>query len=429
MGQDIFDTATILILTFFAIRGYLNGFVGEVAAIVSLIGGFWAAHTFHPLLSPHLQFIGEPLWRNMASYVIIFIAVIIAVAIIAKILQRILQFALISWADRVAGGILGLAKGIIIFSIIFILLNKFCANADFYKHSRVRPYFNAIINQIRTSLPPDIVKRFERLIAPDGCPWDRVQTPESLSEYIIEESHELVSAIRYGDADDVCEELGDVAFLLVTIACHFEKKGAFTLDDVFRRNAAKMVHRHPHVFGNEKFASLDEQLKAWEKLKKEEHQKEGKATGVFASLPRDLDPLARAYRIHSKAARTGFTWENDEDVERQVEAEWLEFLDAENRDSDAEVKHELGDLLFTIAELGRRHGMKANEALDYANERFLSRFKRMEELAAERKKDLTDMSLDEKNELWEQAKQEEKGAGTEKPAVAPSADAPLTKKD
>ena len=96
----------------------------------------------------------------MASYVIIFIAVIIAVAIIAKILQRILQFALISWADRVAGGILGLAKGIIIFSIIFILLNKFCANADFYKHSRVRPYFTAIINQIRTSLPPDIVKRF-----------------------------------------------------------------------------------------------------------------------------------------------------------------------------------------------------------------------------------------------------------------------------
>ena len=79
---------------------------------------------------------------------------------------------------------------------------------------------------------------------------------------------------------------------------------------------------------------------------------------MFASLPRDLDPLARAYRIHSKAARTGFTWENDEDVERQVEAEWLEFLDAETRKSDAEVKHELGDLLFTIAELGRRHGQR-----------------------------------------------------------------------
>jgi len=269
----------------------------------------------------------------------------------------------------------------------------------------------------------------ERLIAPDGCPWDRVQTPESLSEYIIEESHELVSAIRYGDADDVCEELGDVAFLIVTIACHFEKKGAFTLDDVFKRNAAKMVHRHPHVFGNEKFATLGDQLKAWEKLKKEEHEKEGKATGVFASLPRDLDPLARAYRIHSKAARNGFTWENDEDVERQVESEWLEFLDAESRDSDADVKHELGDLLFSIAELGRRHGMKANEALDYANERFLSRFKRMEELSAAQKKEFADLSLDEKNALWEQAKAEEKAAAAKKPSISSAADAPLTRKE
>ena len=115
-----------------------------------------------------------------------------------------------------------------------------------------------------------------RLTGPGGCPWDSKQTPETLSEYIIEESHELVSAIRYGEPDDVCEELGDVAFLLVTIAHHFEKQGKFTLDDVFKRNAAKMVHRHPHVFGSEKFESLDEQLKAWEALKKEEHQQEGK---------------------------------------------------------------------------------------------------------------------------------------------------------
>ena len=250
----------------------------------------------------------------------------------------------------------------------------------------------------------------ERLIAPDGCPWDRVQTPESLSEYIIEESHELVSAIRYGDADDVCEELGDVAFLLVTIACHFEKKGAFTLDDVFRRNAAKMVHRHPHVFGNEKFASLDDQLKAWEKLKKEEHQKEGKATGVFASLPRDLDPLARAYRIHSKAARVGFTWPEDEDVEQQVEAEWLEWLDASAGDDAEAQKHELGDLIFSITEMGRRKGIKASEALDLATARFLRRFARMEELARQQGKDFPDLSLDEKDELWNAAKEEEKAA-------------------
>lgn len=266
-----------------------------------------------------------------------------------------------------------------------------------------------------------------RLTAPDGCPWDNKQTPQTLSEYIIEESHELVSAIRTGTPEDVCEEIGDVAFLLVTIAHHFEKQGKFNLDEAFRGCAAKMVHRHPHVFAGEHFASFDDQLKAWEALKKEEHKAEGRPTGLFDSLPRDLDPLARAYRIHSKSARVGFTWEDDEDVERQVEAEWLEFLDAESQKDDKAVRHELGDLLFSIAELGRRHAVKANEALDYANERFLSRFRRMEALAAEAKKDLAAMSLEEKNELWEQAKAEEKAReekGTDKKA---SGDAVLRK--
>lgn len=160
MGQDIFDTSIVLILTFFSIRGYLNGFVGEVAAIVSLVGGFWVAHTFHPELAKHLSFVTEPVWRNMAAYVLLFIGVVIAVAILARILQRILSFAFVSWADHLGGGILGFAKGLILCSIAFIALNKFCANADFYKSSRVRPYFNAFIAQVRTALPPDIVKKF-----------------------------------------------------------------------------------------------------------------------------------------------------------------------------------------------------------------------------------------------------------------------------
>ena len=214
-----------------------------------------------------------------------------------------------------------------------------------------------------------------RLTAEDGCPWDKTQTPESLTEYVIEESHELVSAIRSGTDEDVCEELGDVAFLLLFIAHLYEKKGSFTLRDVFEKNAAKMIHRHPHVFAGEHFANLDEQLKAWEKLKQEEHKAEGKPTGVFDSLPRSLDPLARAYRIHSKAARTGFTWETREDVEQQVEEEWLEFLDAQAREDEKAIRHELGDLIFSIVELGRRNNLKANAELDAANERFLSRFR------------------------------------------------------
>ena len=248
-----------------------------------------------------------------------------------------------------------------------------------------------------------------RLTAEDGCPWDKTQTPESLTEYVIEESHELVSAIRSGTDEDVCEELGDVAFLLLFIAHVYEIKGSFTLRDVFEKNAAKMIHRHPHVFAGEHFANLDEQLKAWEKLKQEEHKAEGKPTGVFDSLPRSLDPLARAYRIHSKAARTGFTWETREDVEQQVEEEWLEFLDAQAREDEKAIRHELGDLIFSIVELGRRNNLKANAELDAANERFLSRFRFMEEAARKEEKELSSMPLEEMDKLWAKAKEEEQG--------------------
>lgn len=248
-----------------------------------------------------------------------------------------------------------------------------------------------------------------RLTAEDGCPWDKTQTPESLTEYVIEESHELVSAIRSGTDEDVCEELGDVAFLLLFIAHLYETKGSFSLRDVFEKNAAKMIHRHPHVFAGEHFANLDEQLKAWEKLKQEEHKAEGKPTGVFDSLPRSLDPLARAYRIHSKAARTGFTWETREDVEQQVEEEWLEFLDAQAREDEKAIRHELGDLIFSIVELGRRNNLKANAELDAANERFLSRFRFMEEAARKEEKELSSMPLEEMDKLWAKAKEEEQG--------------------
>lgn len=247
-----------------------------------------------------------------------------------------------------------------------------------------------------------------KLTAPDGCKWDRVQTPETLTEYVIEESHELVSAIRDHNNDEVCEELGDVAFLLLFITHLFERDGKFTLTDVFKKCAAKMVHRHPHVFAGVTFANLEEQLKAWEQLKKEEHKEEGRPTGVYDSLPRTLDPLARAYRIHSKAARHGFTWESTEDVEQQVETEWLEYMDAVSRQDNDAVAHEIGDLLFSVVELGRRHGLKANAELDGANQRFLARFAHIEEGARKAGKELSDMTLEEMDALWDEAKALEK---------------------
>ena len=262
---------------------------------------------------------------------------------------------------------------------------------------------------MNTTALSELVEVIRRLTAEDGCPWDKEQTPESLADYVIEESHELVSAIRQGSVADVCEELGDVAFLLLFIAHLYEKKGEFSLADALNGNRAKMIRRHPHVFGETTFSNRDEQLKTWEAIKRAEHAKDAdKPQGIFDSLPPSLPALIKAYRIQSKASRVDFTWKNDEDVEQQVEAEWLEWLDAcANGDQEAQ-KHELGDLVFTLAELGRRKGIKINEAVDLANIRFLKRFSHMERSAREKGKEFVQLSRDEKETLWQQAKSEEK---------------------
>lgn len=251
----------------------------------------------------------------------------------------------------------------------------------------------------------------DRLIGPDGCPWDKEQTPNSLSEYLVEECFELVEAIRSGKLADIGEETGDVLFLLLFVTKLTAAKGGAELSDVLEQAAAKMIRRHPHVFGDAQVTSQNELFAAWERIKREEKTAGNAAgeheKGTYSSLPGSLPPLTKAYRIHAKAARIGFTWPEDEDVERQVEAEWLEFLDACEQDDAAAVEHEFGDHLFTLVELGRRRGLKAAEALDRANRRFLARFARMEALARARGLDFAALSLDDKDTLWNEAKEQE----------------------
>lgn len=324
----------------------------------------------------------------------------------------------------------------------------------------------------------------DRLLGPEGCPWDQEQTPESLCDYVIEECYELVEGIRAHKPDEVREELGDVFFLLLFIAAIYKKRGKFTLCDALDENAAKMVHRHPHVFSDVSFADKEELLRNWERLKKEEKAaKAGEADaakGIFDSLPKSLPPLIQAYRINAKAARAGFTWDSDADVEQQVEAEWLEWLEASQSLSErfkevpaasspassaspvspvspvssgaapsvsphlsdpskplpepsnqvvsqtagkddecadealstdpvqAAMEEELGDLLFTIIELGRRKGIKANAALQRSNMKFLRRFSAMEELARKNGRDFAGLDIAAKEELWRQVKAAEK---------------------
>ncbi len=254
----------------------------------------------------------------------------------------------------------------------------------------------------------------DRLIAPDGCPWDSVQTPETLTEYIVEECHELVEAIRSGKTVDIIEEMGDVAFLLVLVGKLMNRKGEPGLAEALDAETAKMIRRHPHVFADTAYASQSEQFKDWERIKREEKAAAGDGPkGTYDSLPRGLPPLTKAYRIHAKADRVGFTWPEDEDVERQVEAEWLELLDAIAEGDEAAIEHEFGDHLFSLVELGRRKGIKAAPALNAATERFLARFIAMETLARERGLDFVNLSLDAKDELWNEVKASEKAASSE----------------
>ena len=259
-----------------------------------------------------------------------------------------------------------------------------------------------------------------RLVGPGGCEWDQAQTSDTLCDYLAEETFELIDAIRRQDAAGVTEELGDVFFLLLWLARLHNEKHGLPLARALNGSAAKMIRRHPHVFGDAKVADVEELYRNWARIKTEEKaeaarkaEEDGDAApatpgeGVFASLPAGLPPLLKAYRIHSRAARAGFTWEDDEDVEQQVESEWLEWIDARLRDDAEDCAHELGDMIFSLVELGRRKGIKANTALDAANRRFLARFAGMESLAKERGVDFAALSLDEKNELWDEVKNKE----------------------
>ncbi|NCD24638.1 MAG: nucleoside triphosphate pyrophosphohydrolase [Deltaproteobacteria bacterium] len=248
-----------------------------------------------------------------------------------------------------------------------------------------------------------IIEVIDTLTGPGGCPWDKEQTPRSMCDYLIEECFELVEAIRQDDPAEVAEELGDVLFLLLFIARHFDRQLPGFLDSALTGNVAKMIRRHPHVYG-EQAASVAEVVKNWEQIKKQEKAEKDKDPGVFASLPASLPPLLRAYRINSKSARVGFTWPTDQDQEQKLDEEWRELQAALDSGDPAAMEEEFGDYLFTLVEYGRRRGIKANSALAVANAKFLSRFEKVEKLARERGLELDRLSLAEMDALWDEIK-------------------------
>jgi MazG family protein len=248
----------------------------------------------------------------------------------------------------------------------------------------------------------------QRLLAPDGCPWDREQTLETLVPYLVEETYEVVDALAEGNVDDHREELGDLLLQIVFQSELRFAEGKFGIDDVARGIVAKLVRRHPHVFGETVAKDSDAVLANWAKLKAAEKAEKGKH-GALHGIPRSAPALLRATRAGEKASAVGFDWPDATGPRAKVDEEMAE-LDAACKGGDrAEMHHELGDALLALTNLARKLGLDAEQALRDADDRFGRRFRHIEETLVAQGRAVADAAPDEQDRLWEDAKRIERG--------------------
>lgn len=241
----------------------------------------------------------------------------------------------------------------------------------------------------------------QRLLAPDGCPWDRAQTLASLKSYLIEESYEVCEAIDRDDHAELCEELGDVLLQVVFQSEIARAKGWFGPDDVVAAICEKLERRHPHVFG-EVVAETPEQVKDnWEKLKAEER---GSARGVLDGVPASLPALLAATRVTEKAAQVGFDWPDARDARKKLDEELSELDRAIAAEDRAAIEDEIGDVLFTVVNVARKLGCNPEDALRATTRKFKDRFGHIERVVEARGKTLEQCSLEELDALWDEAK-------------------------
>ncbi|MCA1905475.1 MAG: nucleoside triphosphate pyrophosphohydrolase [Desulfarculus sp.] len=238
-----------------------------------------------------------------------------------------------------------------------------------------------------------------RLRAPDGCPWDRKQTLESVANYLLEEAHEAAEALQAGDQVGAAEELGDLTFHVVFLAEQLAQAGGADLAAILAGVEAKMIRRHPHVFGGERLADAEAVLAQWGRIKAQERG--ASAGGLLDSLPKALPALMRAQRLGQRAARVGFDWPEAAAVWDKVAEEMEELRAAATPEEELA---ELGDLLFALVQWARLRGHSADQALRAANRRFHHRFAVMERLAAARGTSLERLDAAELDALWEKAK-------------------------
>jgi tetrapyrrole methylase family protein/MazG family protein len=254
------------------------------------------------------------------------------------------------------------------------------------------------------SLPEDLsqfsalVDIIARLRAPDGCPWDRKQTHASLRENLLAECYEVLEALDEGDTRKLSDELGDLLMQIVLHAQIASEAGEFGLGEVIANINTKLIHRHPHIFGTKKVRDAEEVALNWEELKEEEREPDA---SILESVPKQMPALGYSQEVQRRAAHLGFDWEDDGGVIDKLAEEVGEFQQADSQEQKAE---EFGDLLFTLANIARRMGTDLEAALREANRRFYKRFTYIESVCRKRGLNFGELSFDEQNALWEEAK-------------------------
>lgn len=261
--------------------------------------------------------------------------------------------------------------------------------------------------------PPADLRDFESLKyiieclrGPDGCPWDREQTHQTLSRFAIEEAFELAEAIEIGNLEEMKGELGDVLFQVLLHSEIAKQAGLFQLEDVIETLSEKMVRRHPHVFTDQKVKNIDEVFQNWAEIKAKEKAAKNKKEGLFPT-PKGLPALQESLKIGEKTRDVSFDWQNAKQVLEKVEEEFNEVKVAmESGDSKA-IQHELGDLLFSIAQLARQLKVDPEQALRTTNQRFRARFQGMLDIGNHTMDEFRDLKSEAKEKLWDKAKKME----------------------
>ncbi len=247
----------------------------------------------------------------------------------------------------------------------------------------------------------DVMRIVRRLRAPNGCPWDREQTHQSLKNALLEESYELIDAIDEDDDAHICEEMGDVLLQFALHAAIAEEQSAFTARDACTDLVEKLIYRHPHVFGDIRVSGSDEVLKNWDALKMSQ-RKQTTQTEVLKSVPKSFPALLRSRKVQKKAADVGFDWESAQQAFYKIAEETEELREAMEQGSH--IEEEMGDLLFAVVNVARLLKLEPEFLLMQATDKFINRFETMESLAKSRRNELKDLSFFEQDRLWDEAK-------------------------